>query len=101
MYYTPPSLSEYFLEIVSSTGINWKTARVLDPACGGGAFLLPVALKMREFLHDHSPVEQLESLGRVDEVPEPQAGGRDKNETDVAGCGFVVSGREPAALFEF
>ena len=42
-----------------------------------------------------------ERLGRVDEVPEPQAGGRDKNETDVAGCGFVVSGREPAALFEF
>lgn len=62
MYYTPPSLSEYFLEIVSSTGINWKTARVLDPACGGGAFLLPVALKMREFLRDHSPAEQLESL---------------------------------------
>lgn len=42
-----------------------------------------------------------QQLGRVDEVPEPQPGGRDKNETDVAGCGFVVSGREPAALFEF
>ena len=68
MYYTPPSLSEYFLEIVSSTGINWKTARVLDPACGGGAFLLPVALKMREFLRDHSPAEQLESLGHVDKL---------------------------------
>lgn len=27
---------------MSKTGIDWTTAKVLDPACGGGAFLAPV-----------------------------------------------------------
>lgn len=49
-YYTPPALAGRLMEMAAEAGIDWKTARVLDPACGGGAFLVPVALKMREAL---------------------------------------------------
>lgn len=50
MYYTPPALSDRLLDMTEQAGIDWRTARVLDPACGGGAFLLPVALRMRKAL---------------------------------------------------
>jgi adenine-specific DNA-methyltransferase len=49
-YYTPPVLTSRLLAMAEEAGVNWRTARVLDPACGGGAFLLPVAIKMREQL---------------------------------------------------
>lgn len=49
-YYTPPALTSRLLAMAGEAGVNWRTARVLDPACGGGAFLLPVAIKMREQL---------------------------------------------------
>ena len=43
-YYTPPALCERLLDM--ATGVGWGSARVLDPACGGGAFLAPVARRM-------------------------------------------------------
>ena len=45
-YYTPPALCERLLDMASETGVDWSKARVLDPACGGGAFLAPVARRM-------------------------------------------------------
>lgn len=42
-FYTPPPLAERLLDLAAAEGVDWATARVLDPACGGGAFLLPVA----------------------------------------------------------
>ena len=49
-YYTPPALCEALLNLADEAGIDWKSARVLDPACGGGAFLSPVALRMADSL---------------------------------------------------
>ncbi len=45
-YYTPPALCERLLDMATDVGVDWATARVLDPACGGGAFLAPVARRM-------------------------------------------------------
>ena len=45
-YYTPPALCERLLEMATEAGVDWRSARVLDPACGGGAFLSPVARRM-------------------------------------------------------
>lgn len=53
-YYTPPALCERLLAMASECGVDWRTARVLDPACGGGAFLSPVARRMAEALSDCS-----------------------------------------------
>lgn len=62
MYYTPPALTDRLLDMAEEAGISWNTARVLDPACGGGAFLLPVALRMRAGLTRRPPAEQLRSI---------------------------------------
>lgn len=53
-YYTPPGLCERLLDVATAEGVDWRTARVLDPACGGGAFLSPVARRMVDGLRDCS-----------------------------------------------
>lgn len=42
-YYTPPALVERLLSLATESGFNWSTGRVVDPACGGAAFLASVA----------------------------------------------------------
>lgn len=54
-YYTPPPLCGRLLDLAARSGIDWRTARVLDPACGGGAFLAPVARRMAQSLRDADP----------------------------------------------
>jgi adenine-specific DNA-methyltransferase len=46
VFYTPPALAERLLDMTERVGTDWASARVLDPACGGGAFLGPVARRM-------------------------------------------------------
>ena len=46
VYYTPPGLARRLLDMATVAGADWKTAKVVDPACGGGAFLAPVALRI-------------------------------------------------------
>lgn len=45
-YYTPPPLVSRLLDMAEKSGVDFSCARVIDPACGGGAFLAPVALRM-------------------------------------------------------
>ncbi|TIV38008.1 MAG: SAM-dependent methyltransferase [Mesorhizobium sp.] len=59
-YYTPTALTDRLLQLAEEAGVDWRTARVLDPACGGGAFLLPVALRMRKALPQASAIELME-----------------------------------------
>lgn len=45
-FYTPPALANRLIELAEESGIDWASDKILDPACGGGAFLIPVAAKM-------------------------------------------------------
>src|SRR3546814_11908257 len=63
-YYTPPALCERLLDMAGECGVDWRTARVLDPACGGGAFLSPVAQRMAASLEDCSAPVALASIAR-------------------------------------
>ncbi|MBP6035823.1 MAG: Eco57I restriction-modification methylase domain-containing protein [Azonexus sp.] len=45
-YYTPPALAQRLLDLATAAGADFARCRALDPACGGGAFLAPVALRM-------------------------------------------------------
>lgn len=45
-YYTPPPLVARLLDMAERCGVDFSSASIIDPACGGGAFLAPVALKM-------------------------------------------------------
>ncbi len=46
VYYTPPGLVSRLLHMATLAGVDWQTCRVIDPACGGGAFLAPVAVRI-------------------------------------------------------
>jgi adenine-specific DNA-methyltransferase len=61
-YYTPPPLAARLIELVESTGLNWRTARVVDPSCGGAAFLASVAPGLCSASQDQGPLAQIESL---------------------------------------
>ena len=61
-YYTPPALCERLLDMATEAGVDWGSVRVLDPACGGGAFLSPVARRMAESLTDCSPRDTLKNI---------------------------------------
>lgn len=50
MYFTPPSLTERLLCNLEMQGVRFNNGRFLDPACGGAAFLAPIALRMRTAL---------------------------------------------------
>jgi adenine-specific DNA-methyltransferase len=63
VFYTPPMLTARLIENVETTGTDWETARVLDPACGGGAFLTPVAQKIIDALPGCDPAILLGNLG--------------------------------------
>lgn len=54
-FYTPPALSIRLLDLAQEEGLDWSTARVLDPACGGGAFLLQAAARIRTALEGSEP----------------------------------------------
>jgi len=59
VFYTPPSLSHRLIDMATDAGVNWATARVIDPACGGGAFLTPMGLKIAAALGDRPAKEIL------------------------------------------
>ena len=63
-YYTPPALCRRLLDMASEAGIDWRSARVLDPACGGGAFLSPVARRMADSVKDCSAEIALKGILR-------------------------------------
>lgn len=62
VYYTPPALAERLLDQATAAGLDWRTCRVLDPACGGGAFLAPVARRMLQALRGCAPGVALRHL---------------------------------------
>jgi adenine-specific DNA-methyltransferase len=62
VYYTPPELVERLLDQATAAGVDWLTCRVLDPACGGGAFLAPVARRMLTGLRTYDQAMALSSL---------------------------------------
>ena len=64
VYYTPPPVGARLIDQASLAGVDWRFARVLDPACGGGAFLAPVALRMLHALGPCEPRILLQNIAR-------------------------------------
>ena len=51
IFYTSPDLAYRIIQMAEDAGIDWTSCRILDPACGGGAFLAPIALKIAAHLN--------------------------------------------------
>lgn len=47
-FYTPPPFVSRLMDLAGAAGFDWARGSAIDPACGGGAFLTPVALRMLE-----------------------------------------------------
>lgn len=62
IYYTPPVLTQRLIHLATKTGVDWASCRVLDPACGGGAFLAPIAKHIISQLPECSPRILLENI---------------------------------------
>ena len=50
MFFTPPILGDRMLADLDAAGLDWATAKIIDVACGGAAFLAPAALRVAEVL---------------------------------------------------
>jgi adenine-specific DNA-methyltransferase len=64
VYYTPPTLVHRLLDEATNAGVDWSSCRVLDPACGGGAFLAPVAARIVAENHHLSAGALFDALSR-------------------------------------
>lgn len=62
VYYTPPALAARLLDQATAAGIDWSSCSVLDPACGGGAFLAPVAERILKELSHLEPSALLDTV---------------------------------------
>ena len=62
VYYTPPTLVDRLLNMATEAGVDWTSCRALDPACGGGAFLTPVAQRIVDEALDCGPADIVETL---------------------------------------
>jgi adenine-specific DNA-methyltransferase len=62
VFYTPLPLVERLLDIATEAGFDWTIGRVLDPACGGGAFLVIAARRMVEHFRRVPPEAALRQL---------------------------------------
>lgn len=61
-YYTPPALTERLLDMTEDSGVDWGSSRIVDPACGGGAFLAPVARRVLKKVKHLDSKEKLNHL---------------------------------------
>jgi adenine-specific DNA-methyltransferase len=55
IFWTPPTLAKRLIEKAGKAGIDWEKSSIIDPACGGGAFLVPAALKIIGAMKGSSP----------------------------------------------
>lgn len=64
MYFTPPSLTQRLLDDLEAQGVDFAERSFCDPACGGAAFLAPIAQRMRQALiaKGRSPKEILKHV---------------------------------------
>lgn len=63
-YYTPPPLVARLLDLAEASGFDFAKGTAIDPACGGGVFLAPLALRMLAHSDSASPEWTLRRLGK-------------------------------------
>ena len=62
-FYTPLALCNRLLDQATEAGVNWQNVKVLDPAAGGGVFLIQAALRMRAEMKNSAPGFVLAQIG--------------------------------------
>ncbi len=99
-FYTPPALANRLLDMAEEQGIDWTRARVLDPASGGGAFLLPAAERMVAALPAAEPAIVLRQIGTrlVGLELDPYAAGFGQNAVELLLADVTAAAGRPAPV---
>lgn len=63
-FYTPPPLVNRLLDQIEAAGFDFYNGSAIDPACGGGAFLAPLAMRMIRHGEKISPELTLRHLSK-------------------------------------
>jgi adenine-specific DNA-methyltransferase len=65
MFFTPPELSLRLIKDVEQNGADFGRSVFMDPACGGAAFLAPLAIRIRQELKNkgYGPGRVLKHIG--------------------------------------
>lgn len=50
MFFTPPEISHKLISTCEKLGVNLTSVRLVDPACGGSALLLPATIRVNQLL---------------------------------------------------
>lgn len=61
-FYTPPVLVKRLLELIGLEGFDWRKGRIIDPACGGAAFLASVTPQLVKHSSRKQPEAVLEDI---------------------------------------
>jgi adenine-specific DNA-methyltransferase len=99
-FYTPPSLASRLLDMAEEQGVDWTCARVLDPASGGSAFLLPVAQRMITILRWAEPQFVLRQIGArlLGLELDPYAAGFGQNAIELLLADVTAAAGQPAPV---
>ncbi len=99
-FYTPPALSARLLDQATESGTVWRGARILDPAAGGGAFLVQAAGRMREVLADREPAAALAEIGSrlLGMELDPHAASLAQGSLEVMLCDLSDACQQPVPL---
>jgi adenine-specific DNA-methyltransferase len=65
LFFTPASLTKGLLDDLAAQGVDFSNQNFADPACGGAAFLAPIALRMRTALSARS-MSALEAVKHIE-----------------------------------
>lgn len=99
-FYTPPALASRLLDMAEEQGVDWTCARVLDPASGGSAFLLPVAQRMITILRWAEPQFVLRQIGArlLGLELDPYAAGFGQNAIELLLADVTAAAGQPAPV---
>lgn len=100
MYFTHPALAVHLINVAARNGVNWLTARILEPACGGGGLILEIAQRILNEVSDQSNAQILSHLSRrlVGYEIDPFAAWLAQVAMDAILCRHCDSGQMPPTL---
>lgn len=96
-FYTPPALVTRLFEQAEEEGLDWRSARILDPAAGGGVFLLQAVRRMIQALPDCEPAFLLAQIGErlVGFEVDPHAAGLTQAAVEILLADIAMSACRP------
>jgi adenine-specific DNA-methyltransferase len=99
-FYTPPALVGRLLDQAEEAGLSWTTARVLDPAAGGAAFLIDAVARVCAAFKGCEPAFLVAQLAtRIHGLElDPRAARLGQRALEIALADLLIAARQPCPI---